>query len=235
MCATCNADPAIVSAKWLTAFPELRCIMDPAWQEAFQFAQEQILPPGKIIVHKGDPCQHLLLVAQGTIRVYQSTESGRERVLYRISAGDICVLTLQNLLAGTDYLASAVTEDVARVVSIPADHFRDALEHSPGFRNIILSTLARRLNEMTQLIEQVAFQGLDLRLACLLGHSFGHRRAKRIPVTHQELAVELGTSREVVSRLLKNFERQGCIVLHRGEIELLSSEALAHLSRDHPQ
>lgn len=236
MCANCETDPAIASAKWLAAFPGLCCIRDPVWREALQSAQEQILPPGKIVVRRGDPCRHFLLVAQGTIRVFQSTEGGRERVLYRTGAGDICALTLQNLLARTDYSATAVTEDEVRVVAVPATHFQSALEHSASFRDLVLSTLARRLNEMTQLIEQVGFQGLDLRLACLLEQFFGqHHTPMRLPITHQEIANELGTSREVVSRLLKNFERRGCIVLHRGEIELRSPEALVHLSRNRSQ
>lgn len=236
MCANCGTDPAIVSVKWLAAFPGLRCIMDPVWREALQSAQEKILPPGKIVARKGDPCQHFLLVAQGTIRVFQSTEGGRERVLYRTGAGDICTLTLQNLLTRTNYSASAVTEDEVRVIAVPATHFRSALEHSTSFRDLVLSTLARRLNEMTHLIEQVAFQGLDLRLACMLEQFFGqHHTSTHLPITHQEIANELGTSREVVSRLLKNFERRGYIILHRGEIELRSPEALVHLSRNRSQ
>jgi len=215
---------------WEIAFPALSRIADPVWRETLQSAKEQVMPPRTVVIRKNDPCRNFLLVAQGTIRVYQSTESGREHLLYRTHAGDICILTLQNLLAGTAYSAEAMTEDEVRVLIIPAESFHRALAQSEGFRNLILSTLAQRLNGMMQLVEQVTFQGLDLRLACLLGQLFGQRNATSLAVTHQELAGELGTTREVISRLLKEFEHMGCIKLFRGQIELLSPDALARLS-----
>ena len=215
---------------WEIAFPALSRISDPVWRETLQSAKEQAMPPRTVVIRKNDPCRNFLLVAQGTIRVYQSTESGREHLLYRTHAGDICILTLQNLLAGTAYSAEAMTEDEVRVLIIPAESFHRALVQSEGFRNLILSTLAQRLNGMMQLVEQVTFQGLDLRLACLLGQLFGQRNAASLAVTHQELAGELGTTREVISRLLKEFEHMGCIKLFRGQIELLSPDALARLS-----
>lgn len=215
---------------WEIAFPALSRIADPVWQETLRSAKEQTMPPRTVVIRKNDPCRNFLLVAQGTIRVYQSTESGREHLLYRTHAGDICILTLQNLLAGTAYSAEAMTEDEVRVLIIPAESFHRALSRSEGFRNLILSTLAQRLNGMMQLVEQVTFQGLDLRLACLLGQLFGQRNAASLAITHQELAGELGTTREVISRLLKEFEHMGCIKLFRGQIELLSPEALTRLS-----
>ncbi|MBI3545852.1 MAG: Crp/Fnr family transcriptional regulator [Gammaproteobacteria bacterium] len=218
---------------WETAFPTLNSITDPAWLDALQSAKEQTMPAKVVVIHKNDPCRSFLLVTQGIIRVYQSTEGGREHTLYRTQAGEICILTLQNLLAGTDYSAEAVTEEEVKVVSIPAEYFYRALSRSENFRNLILSTLAHRLNSMMQLIEQVTFQGLDLRLACMLGQLFGQRNAASISVTHQDLAAALGTTREVISRLLKGFERMGCIKLRRGEIELLSPEALTRLTHNH--
>ncbi len=234
MCSNCGTGVSAASRVWLVAFPGLRDITDLVWREAVQSAQERVFPPKTVIVRKNDPCVNFLLVAQGTVRVYQSTDSGREHVLYRASAGDICVLTLQNLLAGTTYSAEAATEDEVRVVSICANHFYQALSRSEAFRNLILSVLARRLGDMMQLVEQVTFQGLDLRLVCLLGQMFGRHNASRITITHQELAEELGTSREVISRLLKEFERLGCIRLHRCQIELLSPSVLAHLTKNPP-
>lgn len=215
---------------WETSFPALNGITDPAWLDALHSAKEQTIPAKTVVIHKNDPCRSFLLITQGTIRIFQSTEGGREHTLYRTQAGEICILTLQNLLAGTNYSAEAVTEDEVKVVSIPAEYFYRALSRSESFRNLILSTLASRLNSLMQLIEQVTFQGLDLRLACMLGQLFGQRNTASITVTHQDLAAALGTTREVISRLLKGFERMGCVKLRRGEIELLSPEALARLS-----
>jgi CRP/FNR family transcriptional regulator len=227
---SCCGDALACPKDWEIAFPALSRVSDPVWRQTLRSAKEQVLPPRTVVIRKNDPCRNFLLVAQGTIRVYQSSASGREHLLYRTHAGDICVLTLQNLLAGTAYSAEAMTEDEVRVLAIPAEAFHRALAQSEGFRNLILSTLAQRLNSMMHLLEQVTFQGLDLRLACLLGQLFGQRSTTTIAITHQELAAELGTTREVVSRLLKEFEHMGCIKLYRGQIELLSPDALARLS-----
>ena len=215
---------------WETAFPALSSITDPVWLEALQSAKEQTMPPKTVVIRNNDPCRNFLLVTQGTIRVYQSTEAGREHILYRTQAGEICILTLQNLLAGTAYSAEAITEDEVKVVGIPAEYFQRAMAQSEDFRNLILSTLSQRLNDMMQLVEQVTFQGLDLRLACMLGQLFGQRDTNVLQITHQELANALGTTREVISRLLKEFERMGCIQLRRGEIDLLSWEVLERLT-----
>lgn len=181
-------------------------------------------------MRKGDPCENFLFLVHGTVRVYEITENGRDIVLYRGRAGEMCILTITNLLEETAYSANAVTEDEVRLVSIPMRYFQNALEHSPGFRTFIMSSLAQRLGHVMRLVEQVTFQRLDLRLACLLGQRFGQLSTSHVSVTHQKLASELGTTREVVSRLLKEFERMGCIRLYRGQIELVSKDALARLS-----
>jgi len=217
-------------SQWLDAFPALNRIGDEAWRQAIRAARTMVLPAGSVVVREGDPCQNFLLIVQGTIRVYKAAENGREILLYRSVGGEFCILTLSNLMAGTAYSAEAAAEDEVRVVSIPMQYFQDALARSEAFRTAVLSTLTRRLNEMMRLVEQVTFRSLDLRLACLLGQLFGRCETPVVQTTHQELASELGTTREVISRLLKTFERMGCIRLHRGQIELVSREALEQLA-----
>lgn len=187
-------------------------------------------PAGTPLMRHGDPCESFLLMTRGTARVFESSDGGREIVLFRVRAGELCVLTLGDLLAARPYSASATAEEDVEVVVIPAAKFRTAMIQSEAFRNFVLSSLTQRLCGLMGLVEQVTFQRLDLRLACLLGQKFGQRNAAAVRVTHQELANELGTSREVVSRFLKEFEHMGCIRLRRGEIELLSSDALSRLS-----
>lgn len=220
------------SLKWLSVSPGLAAIQDEAWRHALRAAEEMIIPPETVVIRRGDPCENFLLVTQGTIRVYESSTSGREIALYRTRGGDICILTLSNLLAGTHYAAEAMTEDDVGVVTIPMPLFQNAMAHSGAFRNFIIATLARRLHDVMRVVEQVTFQHLDLRLACMLGQLFERNQSAALSITHDELARELGTTRVVVSRLLKDFERMGCIRLQRGYIELLSSEALARLARD---
>lgn len=220
------------SPKWLSAFPGLAAIKDDAWLQAQRAAREMTMPPGAVVIRRGDPCQNFLMVTRGTVRVYESSESGREIALYRTGAGDICILTLSNLLSGTDYAAEARTENEVGAVMIPMPLFQNAMARSEAFRNFIMSTLARRLSDVMRVVEQVTFQRLDLRLACLLGQLFERNKSAAITMTHEDLARELGTARVVISRMLKEFEGMGCIRLQRGHIELLSSEALARLSRD---
>jgi CRP/FNR family transcriptional regulator len=220
------------ASKWVSYFPGLADIRDEAWLEAQRAAREMVIPPRTVVIRRGDPCQNFLLLTRGTVRVYESSESGREIALYRTHGGDICILTLSNLLSGSDYAAEAVTEDEVGAIMIPMPFFQNAMAHSEAFRNFIMATLARRLSDVMRVVEQVAFQRLDLRLACLLGQLFERNKSAAISMTHEDLARELGTTRVVVSRMLKEFERMGCIRLQRGQIELLSSEALERLSRD---
>ena len=225
-----NTQPA--GAQWLAAFPGLAAIRDVAWLEALRAAKEMRIPPRTVVIRRGDPCKNFLLVTRGTVRIYESSESGREISLYRTSDGDICILTLNNLLSGTDYGAEAVTEDEVGAVMIPKSCFQNAVARSEAFRNFVMATLARRLNDVMRVVGEVTFQPLDLRLACLLGQLFERNASAAISRTHEDLAHELGTTRVVVSRMLKDFERLGCIRLQRGQIELVSAEALARLSRD---
>lgn len=217
---------------WLASFPDLARITDDAWLDALQMTTELTVPAGTLLIRKGDPCRSFVFVSEGTVRVYERSDMGREIVLYRVKSGEICILTMSNLVDRTDYVAEAITEERVKIATIPAIYFQNALARSEGFRNFIMATLARRLSAMMRLVEQIAFQRLDLRLACLLGQLFGSQHTTRVTVTHQDLANELGTAREVISRLLKEFEHMRCIRLHRGEIELVSQEALARLS-DH--
>lgn len=217
--------------EWLAAFQELAAISDPAWREALRAAKELQLPHGTTVVRRGDPCQSFLLVLEGTIRVYENSEGGREISLYRTCGGELCILTLSGLFASGHYAAEARTDGAVRVAAIPVALFRRALGESEAFRDFILATLVRRLSDVMRLVDQVTFQHLDLRLACLLGHLFERNRSPSLSTTHEELARELGTDRVVVSRILKEFERMGCIRLRWRRIELVSPEALARQAR----
>jgi CRP/FNR family transcriptional regulator len=222
--------PVPSASSWIQNFPGLASIRDEAGLAALQAASVHAFPAGTPLMRNGDPCESFLLITRGVARVFQSSDSGREMVLFRVRAGELCVLTLGDLLAARPYSASATAEEDMEVVVIPGGKFRTAMTQSEAFRNFVLASLTQRLCGVMGLIEQVTFQRLDLRLACLLGQKFGQRNAAVVRVTHQELANELGTSREVVSRFLKDFERMGCIHLRRGEIELLSSDALSRLT-----
>lgn len=217
---------------WLSAFPQLAGIDDAAWLSARRAAKMMVIPKNTVLMRQGESSQGFTLFVQGSTRVYERGENGREIALYRTQSGEMCLLTLINLLTDSTYTAEAASEEELHVVSIPLDNFQAALALSDGFRKVLFATLARRLSTLTHLVGRVAFQPLDLRLAELLNQLFHERKTNRLPVTHQKLAQDLGTSREVASRLLKHLEHLGHIRLHRGEIELLSQQGLARLAQE---
>ncbi len=214
-------------AGWLADFPALQSITEPHWLAARKAARVVTLPEGTTVFRDGDPCRSYLLVVRGSVRVQKISENGKEIVLYRVEAGQSCVLTTSCLLADDDYLAEAVAETEVEAVTIPAGPFLDALGHSAQFRHFVFHAYGERIATLMALVEALAFQRMDTRLARRLLD----KRADQgeIVVTHHQLAADLGTAREVISRLLKDFEHRGWIRLHRGRIEIRDPESLRRI------
>ncbi len=217
------------SSDWPSHFPALQSITDPCWLAAVKAAREVALATGTTVFRDGDPCRSYLLVLEGSVRVQKVSENGKEIVLYRVEAGQSCILTTSCLLADDDYLAEAITETEVTAVAIPAHHFHNALSHSAEFRKFVFHSYGRRIATLMALVEALAFGRMDARLA----HRLLDIKQTRgeISVTHYELAADLGTAREVISRLLKDFERHGWIKLHRGRIEILDPQALRRVEK----
>ena len=214
--------------EWLKHFPALAAVDDPVWHALRASARIMQVPAGTVVFRDSDPCRSYLLVIHGTIRVQKTAENGREITLYRVEDGQTCVLTTSCLLAGNAYPAEGITETDVTAVSIPLAQFQKGLNESPGFRRFVFSAYGERISSLIVLVEEIAFGRLDARLAgCLLQRADS---AGEVESTHQALAAELGTAREVVSRQLKEFERRGWIHLQRGRVRLLDREALADLT-----
>ena len=181
-------------------------------------AQRMTLPVGQVVFRAGDACQGLPLVLKGVIRVQMTGASGNSIVLYRIGEQDVCTLSVGCLMAARGYRAEAVVEEEAEVLVLPLALFEALMASSAQFRREMMAAYGRRLDDLMLLVEEVAFRRMDDRLEDWLA-----QRAKGaiIDITHQALAEELGTAREVVSRLLKELERQGRVSLGRGRIEVL--------------
>ncbi len=217
------------AADWIARFPGLDALDSDARAMLAACARRAELPPGAVVFRAGDPCHSYIFVVSGAVRVQEVSESGREIVLYRVGAGETCVLTTACLMAREDYAAEGVTESALRAVLVPADCFRRLLDRSAAFRDFVFATFARRLADLMLLVEEVVFRQIDARLAqCLLDRA-GPDGVVRL--THQELAVELGTAREVVSRQLKAFEREGRVRLERGRIAIRDRAGLAAAAR----
>jgi CRP/FNR family transcriptional regulator len=178
------------------------------------------VPEGTPLFGAGSPCTQFPFVLSGTIRVSKTGE-GRELQLYRVGPGESCVLTSSCLVGRSDYPAAGVAETDAELLVLPRDDF-DALmaRHAP-FREYVFSLFAERLADLMGLVEAVAFHKLDRRVAgALLG------RGHTVSLTHQQLADEVGSVREIVTRVLKGFSDQGWVRLGRGSIEIVDAAAL---------
>lgn len=168
------------------------------------------------------PCNGFTLRLKGQSRVYKLSSSGREIVLYRVHAGESCVLTTTCLLGKSDYPASTILEDAVQDVLIPSATFHQLMLESSVFRTFVMEKYGALISDLIVLLDEVAFYGLDARLAKLLVDA----DSDDIKRTHQQIANELGTAREVVSRQLKTFEQNGLIELNRGSIKIKNRKAL---------
>lgn len=211
---------------WLAHFPALQSIDDAEWLQALKKISHVSLPAGVTVFHEGDVCQGYILILSGSVRVQKLSESGKEIVLYRVESGQSCVLTTACLLAHEAYQAEAITETAVEGVSIPLSVFQQALAISE-FREFVFAAYGERVASLVMLIDAIAFGRMDARLAQLL---LAMAKDNDVHATHQVLARELGTAREVVSRLLKEFERHGWLALQRGCIHLQQPQVLAEMA-----
>lgn len=212
---------------WVAHFRGLDTIDDPVGLRIVSEAQPLRVPPHTTVFRIGDACENYLLVIQGSVRVRQTAPNGREIVLYRVGPGESCVLTTSCLLGADTYAAEGVTESEVEAIAIPAPAFHRAVASSTGFREFVFAGFGQRLSSLMTLVEEVAFGRLEARLAQRL-LQFADEQGM-VSRTHQELATEIGSAREVISRQLKEFERQGWVALHRGKVEIRDREALATL------
>jgi CRP/FNR family transcriptional regulator len=218
----------IAARDWLAHFPELARIEDPEFRRLAASAQVIAVPAGVTVFRPGDACQSYLLVLTGSVRVQKVSETGREIVLYRVGPGESCILTTSCLIAGERYPADGVTETDVTAVSLPVAAFQRAVATSEAFRRFVFASFGERMANLMVLVEAVAFGRMDARLAERLLALAGP--GGRISATHQQLAAELGSAREVVSRLLKEFERHGWLALERGQITVLDRAGLGRLA-----
>lgn len=189
-------------------------------------AQTVHVPSGQVAFRKGDACSNFILVLSGCVRVQLSSEGGREVTLYRVRPGDTCALTTSCLIGKEDYPAEAVIEEDITALMIPDSEFRQALLDSEAFRLFVFRGFSGRLCAIVSRMESVTLQTIDQRLVAQLLKGDSDLLSN---ITHQGLATEIGTAREVVSRKLRSFEVDGLIRSSRGRIEILDRKKLQAL------
>lgn len=184
------------------------------------------LPAGTQVFAERQPCQGFPLLIEGSIKVIKLASNGRELMLYRVAPGGSCIISSSCLLGHTDYNARGIAETPLTLLALPVGVFSSLMLNDGPFRDFVFHLFAERIGELMQLVEEVAFSRLDQRLARLLLA----RNENILNVTHQQLADELGSVREIVSRLLKGFAAQGLVTLGREQLAINDRSGLQKLA-----
>ncbi|MHC8493028.1 Crp/Fnr family transcriptional regulator [Thalassospira sp. SM2505] len=214
---------------WIDQFQGLSRLPDTIRNYLLEESKIVTVPANTVIFGPGKSPENLLLLLEGTVRVQQTSDAGREIVLYRVHAGESCVLTTACLLAYEDYSAEGIAETQTRAVAIPRAAFDKLVSDSIEFRQFVFTAYSKRITDLFVVIEEIAFRRLDIRLAQKLIELCGAEDT--VSSTHQKLAVELGTAREVVSRQLQEFQRRGWIEQTRGTIRLIDRDEIGKLAK----
>ncbi len=201
-----------------------REIVENMKREAY-FAQ---IPTGQEIFFPGDDVNAIALLLSGSVRVYKMSETGREITLYRFVTGESCILTANAILNNQSFAAIARVEDDAEAIMIPASSFKNWVSQYEVWRDFLYNLLSQRLSSVLEIVDEVTFGRLDVRVATfLLEHS---KDRDSLTMTHQDIADELGSSREVISRILGSIAGKQLIQLGRGTIDILDRNALEEFS-----
>jgi CRP/FNR family transcriptional regulator len=209
----------------LQLYPSLAALPAAELDELLANAMVMPVPAGTVVFDENQPCQGFPMLLSGSIRVIKSAPSGRELQLYRVAPGESCILSSSCLLGHSRYQARGIAEHSLELVLMPALSFHGLLGKHESFREYVFHLFSDRLTDLMQLVSAVAFQKLDQRLAALLV-----TKPSPLYTTHQALADELGSAREIVSRLLKGFAEQGWVKLAREQIEVTDKTALKSFS-----
>jgi CRP/FNR family transcriptional regulator len=214
-----------------TTFDFLHAGDDQLNRHFMQIASLGKLPKGQHVCQEGTSCSHLALLLDGTARVYKLGENGKEITLYRIAPGESCILTASCMLNDLPFPAFAICETDVEAALIPANEVQNWLADSSAWRSYVFGLVSQRLSDIIDVVDEVVFRRMDRRIA---KHLSQRRSASsdRLTITHQEIASDLGTSREVVSRILKDFENREIIRVTRGAIQILAPDSLLHKAEE---
>ncbi|MGL4396765.1 MAG: Crp/Fnr family transcriptional regulator [Hyphomicrobium sp.] len=218
----------MAASDWTSHFPGLSKLEPNIAKPLIETSKVVRLPAGTRIFGPGQSPEAYLLLIAGTVRVQQVSDAGREIVLYRVAAGESCALTTACLMGYEEYQAEGIAETDVEAVAIPRATFDELIARSAEFRRFVFTAFSVRVTNLFRIIEDVAFGRVDVRLAqrlLELANTQDH-----INLTHQQLAAELGTAREVISRQLNEFQRRGWITTARGAIDIVKADALRQLA-----
>lgn len=185
---------------------------------------------GSTIFSERQACGGLPLVLHGDVKVFKRSDAGREIVLYRVGPGETCILTSSCLIGGADYSADGVAEGALRLAMLPPAMFQRMIAESPSFRSFLFAMLSNRLTDLMERVERLAFHRLDRRLAEFLVER-ADAGFRSIAMTHQQIADEIGSVREMVTRTLGQLAEQGLVELSRAGVRIADAEGLHALAQ----
>jgi CRP/FNR family transcriptional regulator len=210
---------------WFESFPKLAGLEPRALQLARGTVQFPVLKPGDVAYRFGWECPNYVMCVSGKTRVFKNSESGRELLIYEVGRGGTCVLTTHCLLSASTFPAESTAEEHTELAALPRESFQHLMQSSQPFREFVLDDYSRLLAGMINLIDEVTFSSLPKRLANRL---LADADLNGIVLkTHQELALDLGSAREVISRHLSNWKKAGLLKNGRGEIHLIDKQRIA--------
>jgi len=212
----------------VSTFPCFAAVPHEKWQTS---GVAVITLPAQPVIEEGHVFQHASFVLRGSVRIYKISPSGKELTLYRVKSGEVCVIMMASILGETGYEAIAETEEETELLVLPVPLFKNWMDTYKGLNQFIYRLFIKRMISVTSLIEDMTFLPMDRRVAELLLRKTNSRSEAPLYVTHESLSLELGTAREVVSRVLKEFERLGWLRLGRGKIAILKRCELEKLSQ----
>lgn len=213
-------------SRLLKAFPHMNELPEAEREAQLDAMTVGTYPEGTVMLEQGRRCRGVALVLSGVIRVYQMSADGREITLYRVYEGETCVLAIACLLGNVEYPVIAVVEDEAEVAMMPNDLLHAVMTRSEPWQRYLFSSMAESMVSVMKLLDEVAFRRMDSRLALRLLQC----ERNQILFTHEELAADIGTAREVVSRLLKEFESKGIVSLRRGAVFITDRQRLQEIA-----
>jgi CRP/FNR family transcriptional regulator len=179
------------------------------------------IPAGEIIMDIGQSIDQIPLVLKGSIKILREDEEGNEIFLYYLEPGHACATSITCCMSGQRSTIRAIAEDDTEYLAIPVQYSDEWMIKYRSWKNFVMNTYAERFEELLKAIDQLAFKKMDERLSKYLQDKALLRDNSEIHISHQEIAYDLNTSREVISRLLKQLERMGAIKLGRNRIILL--------------
>lgn len=211
----------VVAYTWLLMLADITQFLE----ENDDAIKKVAVQEGMVICHEGQSCADLVVLTSGVVRVYKPAEDGRSISLYHISAGESCILTAGCILNQQVFPAIAEARTDAEGLAIPAHLVKQWMNESEIWREYIFSILSQRFADVIDLANSLAFEDLRTRVVTWILRNANHQQAEII-ATHQEIAEELGTSREVISRKLKDLENEQLITLERGKLSGVDVEGL---------